>query len=150
MAGDEPRIIASFDSYEGMLDTIRERMRQLQVAGTAFDQFCGLPLAYTQKIIGPRPIRRLGMSSFGPVLNGLGLRCLFVEDPEGTERLKSRVPPRNGSYVRGGATHLTLTTRFMQKIGRLGARARIDNSTAEQRQKWARAAANARWGKANR
>jgi hypothetical protein len=40
------------------------------------------------------------MVSFAPVLAGLGLRCLFVEDPEGTERLKNRVPPRNGSYVR--------------------------------------------------
>jgi hypothetical protein len=67
---------------------------------------------------------------------GLGLRCLFVEYPEGTERLKSRVPPRNGSYVRGGGTHVVLTFRFMQKIGRLGAQARIDNSTKEQRQEW--------------
>jgi len=33
--------------------------------------------------------------------------------------------------VRGGGTHVVLTFRFMQKIGRLGAQARIDNSTKE-------------------
>jgi hypothetical protein len=33
--------------------------------------------------------------------------------------------------------------------GRLGARARVANSTEEQRREWARNAANARWGKAN-
>jgi hypothetical protein len=89
------------------------------------------------------------MTSLAPVLNGLGLKCQFVEDQEATERLKNRVPPRNGSYVRSGVTHLTLTTRFMQKIGRLGAQARVDNSTKEQRREWARRAAIARWRKAN-
>ena len=42
---------------------------------------------------------------------------------------------------------LVLTVRFFKSIGRKGAQARIDNSTAEQRQKWARNAAIARWKK---
>ena len=37
----------------------------------------------------------------------------------------------------------------MQKIGRLGAQARVDNSTKAQRQEWARRAAIARWRKAD-
>jgi hypothetical protein len=40
-----------------------------------------------------------------------------------------------------------LTVRFFQKIGRKGAQARIDNSTKQQRQEWARKAAIARWRK---
>jgi hypothetical protein len=84
-----------------------------------------------------------------PVLAGLGLRCLFVEDPKGTEHLKSRGLPRNSSYMRGGVTHLALTTRFMQKIGRLEASARVAATTKEQRQEWARKAAVARWRKAS-
>jgi hypothetical protein len=47
------------------------------------------------------------------------------------------------------APSIVLTVRFFQKIGRLGAQARIDNSTAEQRRKWARRAAIARWRKAS-
>jgi hypothetical protein len=87
------------------------------------------------------------MVSFQPVLAGLGLKCQFVEDQAATDRLRERVRLRNGSYVRADATHVVLTFRFMQKIGRLGAQARVDNSTKAQRQEWARQAAIARWRK---
>ena len=86
------------------------------------------------------------MTSFAPVLAGLGLRCLLIEDQEATARLKNRLPPRNGSYVRGTPS-IVLTVRFFQKIGRRGAQARIDNSTKAQRQQWARRAAITRWRK---
>jgi hypothetical protein len=140
-----PKIIAEFVSYDEMLAAVRNRVAELGVCGERFDEFAGLPRGYLSKLIGARPIRRIAMTSMAPVLAGLGLKGQFVEDPIGTERLKNRVVPRNGSYVRGGVTHLTLTARFMQKIGRLGAQARIDNSTAEQRRKWARRAAFVRW-----
>jgi len=147
-AEDEPpRIVATFDSYAGMLDAIRARVNELQVSGERLDEYVGLPRGYYSKIAGAKPIRRLGMTSFAPVLNGLGLKCQFIEDQGATERLKNRLPPRNGSYVRADATHVVLTFRFMQKIGRLGAQARIDNSTKQQRQEWARKAAAARWGR---
>jgi hypothetical protein len=144
LADDEerPRIVATFDSYAGMLDAIRARVNELQVTGTALDQYIGLPFGYYSKIAGARPIRRLGMTSLAPVLNGLGLKCQFVEDQEAAERLKSRVPPRNGSYVRD-APSIVFTVRFC----RMGAQARIDNSTKQQRQAWARKAAIARWQK---
>jgi hypothetical protein len=150
MAGDErPRIVATFDSYAGMLEAIRERVNELQIHGERFDAFVGLPDGYMSKLVGANPIRRLGMTSFAPILNGLGLKCQFVEDQKATERLKSRLRPRDESYVRADATHVVLTFRFMQKIGRLGAQARIDNSTAKQRREWARHAAIARWRKAS-
>ena len=44
-----------------------------------------------------------------------------------------------------GAPSIVLTVRYFRKIGRKGAQARFDNSTKEQRQKWARKAAVARW-----
>jgi hypothetical protein len=147
--GVAPRIIASFDSYEGMLEAIRARVNELALNGERFDEYAGLPRGYFSKLVGAKPTRRLGMCSFSPVLAGLGLRCLFVEDEAATKRLKNRLPPRNGSYVRADATHVVLTFRFMQKIGRLGAQARIDNSTKQQRQEWARTAAIARWRKHN-
>ena len=147
--GDErPRVIADVSSYEQMLDAIRQRVNELQIHGTRFDAFAGLPDGYLSKLTGPSPTRRIGMQSFQPLLSGLGLRCLFVEDEAATQRLKNKLPPRNASYVRGGVTHLALTTRFMQKIGRKGAQARVDNSTKRQRQEWARRAAIARWRKA--
>jgi hypothetical protein len=143
--GEGPRVIAEFTDYPGMLDALRRRVTELHVNGERFDEYVGLPRGYLSKLVGANPVRRLGMTSFAPVVAGLGLRVLFVEDEAATQRLKNRVRPRNSSYVRADATHVVLTFRFMQKIGRLGAKARINNSTAEQRQKWARKAALARW-----
>jgi len=44
-----------------------------------------------------------------------------------------------------GAPSIVLTVRYFKRIGRKGAQARVDNSTKEQRQEWARNAAIARW-----
>jgi hypothetical protein len=74
MAIDEaPRVIASFDSYEGMLEALRTRVSELQISGERFDEFAGLPKGYLSKLFGARPVRRLGMTSFSPVMAGLGL-----------------------------------------------------------------------------
>jgi len=136
--------VATFDTYAGMLEAIRARVNELQVNGERLDEYVGLPRGYYSKVAGARPIRRLGMTSFAPILNGLGLKCQFVEDQNATERLKNRLPPRNSSYVRG-APSIVLTVRYFKKIGRKGGQARADNSTKEQRQEWARKAAFARW-----
>jgi hypothetical protein len=141
--------MATFDSYAGMLDAIRARVNELQVTGERLDEYVGLPRGYYSKFAGARPIRRLGWFSLAPVLNGLGLKGQFIEDADAIERLKSRVPPRNSSYVRA-APSIILTVRFFQKIGRKGAQARIDNSTKQQRREWARRAAIARWRKPDR
>ena len=148
MADDEQPapIVATFDSYAGMLQAIRARVNELQIHGERFDDYAGLPTGYLSKLVGARPIRRLGMVSFAPVLAGLGLKCQFVEDQAATERLKNHVAPRNGSYVRGTPS-IVFTVRFFQRIGRKGAQARVDNSTAEQRREWAKKAAAARWGR---
>ena len=124
--GEPPRIVATFDSYAGML----ARVNELQVSGERLDEYVGLPRGYYSKVAGAKPIRRLGMTSLAPILNGLGLKCQFIEDPVGTEHLKNRVAPRNSSYVRG-APSIVLTVRYFKKIGRRGAQARVDNSTKE-------------------
>jgi len=146
--GEARRVIGEFTSYDEMLAAVRARVAELNVNGERFDEYAGLPKGYLSKLIGVRPTRRIAMTSMALVLNGLGLRGQFVEDPRGTEQLKTRVPPRNSSYVRGTPS-IILTVRFFQKIGRRGAQARIDNSTKQQRQEWARRAAIARWRKAN-
>jgi hypothetical protein len=145
--GEGPRIVATFDNYAGMLDAIRARVNELQINGERFDHFAGLPTGYLSKLIGIRPIRRLGMLSFGPVLAALGLRCLFVEDPEGTERLKNQVKPRNPSYVRAMPANacMVLTPRMLLRIRRAGGKARMARLTAKQRSELARLAARARW-----
>jgi hypothetical protein len=132
-----------------MLEAIRARVHELQVNGERLDEYVGLPRGYYSKVAGARPIRRLGMTSFAPILNGLGLKCQFIEDPIGTERLKSRVPPRNASYVRTmpAAAGILFTARMLKRIRRLGGMARMAKLTPEQRSKLGKKAAAARWKK---
>ena len=142
-----PRVIADVSSYEQMLAALRLRVNELQINGERFDEYSGLPRGYLSKLIGARPIRRLGMTSFAPVLAGLGLRLLVIEDPDATERLKNGLVPRNQSYVRSVAVHGHLTTRFLRKIGAKGgenSRKYLGKRLVKQ---LARKAAAARWKK---
>lgn len=146
---DEPRVLADVVSYEGMLDALRRRVTELQINGERFDSYAGLPTGYLSKLIGERPVRRIGMTSFEPLLAGLGLRLLVIEDPEGTARLK-RLKPRNPSFVRTmpAAAGILFTPRMLKRIRRLGGQARMAQLTREQRRELARKAAAARWRKA--
>jgi hypothetical protein len=146
--GDEPRVIADVTSYEQMLAALRARVNELQLNGERFDEFAGLPRGYLSKLIGAKPIRRLGMTSFAPVLAGLGLRLLVIEDNAATERLKNKLPPRNQSYVRSVAVHTNLTTRFLRKIGAKGGENSRKFLSKRLVKRLARKAANARWKKA--
>jgi hypothetical protein len=50
LAEDEPpRVVATFDSYAGMLEAIRARVHELQVNGERLDEYVGLPRGYYSK-----------------------------------------------------------------------------------------------------
>jgi hypothetical protein len=146
--GDErPRVIAEFADYDGMLAGVRTRVAELNVNGEAFDDYAGLPIGYLSKLIGIRPVRRIAMTSMGPLFDALGVRCVMIENPVATERLKNHLPPRNTSYVRAMPADacMVLTPRMLKRIRRLGGQARMARLTAKQRRKLARRAALARW-----
>jgi hypothetical protein len=149
MAGDEPpRVVATFDTYAGMLEAIRARVNELSVTGERLDEYVGLPRGYYSKLAGANPIRRLGLISLAPVLNGLGLKCQFVEDQAATERLKKRVPLRNGSYARPTYTYVIVTNRKwaqIQKLGHQARRAIWGELTPQQRSDMMRALTLKRW-----
>ena len=150
MAGDEPRrVLGQFTDYLGMLEIVRSRVRELEIGGTSFDQFAGLPDKYLAKLIGEHPIRRIGMTSMGPLFNALGVRCVVVEDPEATERLRKRLRPRNGSFVRPTRTHRVITDRLWRRIQKLGSAARWQNTTKRQRSEIMREVALRRWNGGN-
>lgn len=144
----DARTLGEFTDYEGLLAAIRNRVRELEIAGEPFDEFAGLPKGYLSKLVGSRPTRRIAHVSMGPLLAGLGVVCRMIEDPAATARLKQRLRPRNSSFVRS-APSIVFTVRFFKRIGRKGAQARIDNSTERQRRKWAKKAAAARWKNGN-
>jgi hypothetical protein len=144
MADDEPpRVIGTFSDYNELITALRARAAELNLSGQTIDAVSGLPERYAAKLLGPHQIRRLGATSLGPFFGALAVRAVLLEDRAALAKLR-KTTPRNLSYVRA-APSIVLTVRFFKKIGRLGARARVDNSTKEQRREWARHAALARW-----
>jgi len=94
-----------------------------------------------------RPVRRIGMVSFGPLVTGLGLRCQFVEDEKATALLRSRVKQSDPGFVRAVPAEACIvwTPRKLKKIRSAGGKARMAKLTPEQRSDLARRAAKTRW-----
>jgi hypothetical protein len=145
--GEGPRVIAEeIVEYSDFMEALRARVSELQIQGDSFCEFAGLARGYLSKLLTVRSVRRVGMQSMGPLLSAMGVKLQMVEDPRGTERLR-RLKPRNPSYVRAMPADacIVLTPRMLQRIRRLGGKARMAQLTPEQRSKLARKAANARW-----
>jgi len=138
-------VLAEFSNYDELINALRTRAAELNLYGEQIDRHSGLPERYTQKLLGPNQIRRLGVSSLGPFLGALAVRGLLIEDRAAVEKLRRQTTPRNLSYVRAAPRTIIFTLRFFKRIGRKGAQARIDNSSEEQRREWAKKAAAARW-----
>jgi len=141
------RVIAEFTDYDGMLNAVRARVEELQVNGERLDEFAGLPRGYLSKLIGVRPIRRIAMTSMGPLFGALGIRCVIIEDPITTQRLKNRIKPRNNSYHRTSYTMRTVTDRQWRKIQKLGRKARWRKLNKRERTEVMRAVSLARFGR---
>jgi hypothetical protein len=145
------RVIAEFSNYDELINGPRVRAAELNLSGEQVDGYSGLPARYTQKLLGPNPIRRLGAISLGPFLGALAVRGLLVEDRAAVERLRSQTTPRKARFarpgMRAGSVHVLLTGRFMQKIRKKGgenSRKYLNKKLVKQ---LARKAAAARWKK---
>src|SRR6516164_3938862 len=147
MEDDErPKVLGEFVEYSDFVQAVRNRVVELGIHGTRFDSLAGWPEGYLSKLTAQRPVRRIGMSSMGPLLSAMGVKLQMVEDPAGTARLR-RLPPRNPSYVRTMPADacIVLTPRMLKRIRRLGGKARMAKLSAEERSALARRAAQARW-----
>jgi hypothetical protein len=143
--GDEPKVVAEFVDYGGLIDGLRRRAAELNLSGETIDAVSGLPSRYSAKLLGPQQIRKIGATSLGPFFGALAVRGVLLEDRAALARLR-KTPVRNLSYVRSTPSTV-FTVRWFRSIGRKGAQARIANSTKQQRQEWARNAAITRWRK---
>jgi hypothetical protein len=141
------RILAEFADYPGMLNAIRNRVNELAINGERFDEFAGLPRGYLSKLIGAKPVRRIGMTSLGPLFDALGIYCIVVENPLTTQRLKNRLIPRNNSYHRTTYTMNSVTNRQWRQIQKLGRTARWKRLSKKQRSQIMRAVSLTRFGR---
>lgn len=118
-----PKVIATFSDYAGMIDAMRARAveRRIAIAGASVAEVSGLPSAYIAKLLSVHPVRRVGMISLGPLLGVLGVKFVMVEDQEAIAKYSGRIDKRNEKCAHnGGAVSFTFSRRHMQKIGQKG------------------------------
>jgi hypothetical protein len=140
------RPIGEFADYPGMLNALRTRVTELQINGERFDEYAGLPRGYLSKLIGANPVRKIGMTSMGPLFAALGVSCVLFENPAATAQLKSRLRPRNPSFVRS-APRILLTDRQLLQLGKRGRQARWSKLSKSQRSQIMRVLAQRRWAR---
>jgi hypothetical protein len=151
-----PKVLAEFSTYPEMLAAFRIRANELKIARSneTTAAVAGLTPGYLAKLLAPKPVRRIGMDSLGPVLGVLGVKLLMVVDEQaiarlamlGAKREDMRLKVRNENLVH----HIVIQTtgRFLKKIASLGGKARMQKLRSSRRlvshQKMAIAA---RWSK---
>jgi hypothetical protein len=156
-AGGEPAggtppsgVIAEFNDFPSLHAALRQVQAHRNVSLECLDELVGTSKGYFSKVFSPNGQRRITMTSLGWALNGLGVRCLVVDDPAMLKQIESRLRKRDGTVVRSGARHVILSLRMLRKIGQKGGLAYVANHSPRQRSQNARKAAMARWhGRAN-
>jgi len=92
------KLLKVIKSYEDLIDLVKDRIAEFNVALTTIDSLAGLPDRYCEKLVNCR--RRFGPVSFSTVLPALGIRLVAVEDTEQLEAIKSRLVPCRYKYKR--------------------------------------------------
>ena len=108
------RTIGEFTDYDGMLAIVR-RDKSCRSPASSSTTLPAYRAAICRNSFGARPVRRIAHISMGPLFSALGVRCVMIEDPAATERLRKQLKPRNGSYVRA-APRIILTERVWRQL----------------------------------
>jgi hypothetical protein len=133
-------------SYADLHHFLRARAEQLNVSRQEIARVGGLTEGYAAKLLSPRPMKKLGVTSFALILGALGVHLLPVEDPEAMRRIsrmaEKRVPLR---AMHAGTVHIKFSRRFLRKIQRKGGENSRKYMSAQKRRSLARKAALIRW-----
>jgi hypothetical protein len=136
----EPQTLAEVKDYYGLIDALRARARERQLAlsSPAIAAVAGLPDGYIAKLLGPGKVRTFAWASMGPVLAVLGAKLILVVDQEAVEALDHRLPKWNATKVHARSKTFTLSGCFLKKRARLGglARAKVHKDKLAQRERW--------------
>jgi hypothetical protein len=149
--GAGQRVIGECCDYDGLIAVLRVRATELRTSRETLDAIAGLPKGYISKLIGARPVRRIGMKALGELLGALGIKCVIVEDQQALERIRNRLGTSQIRYMRRAATHkVIVTSKFLRSIGRKGNRTRWKKMSPKARSREMRKLARLRWQRAGR
>jgi hypothetical protein len=143
-------------SYDDLKRFLREIAADLGMTNAMLDEISGVQSGYAGKLLAPNSTKNLGPMSFGAILGALGLKFQLVVDEEARARIisrfdrsvKSRRVPMDAQPLRIDITSeiaKQILSDFARENGRASARARMEKLTPEQRSRYARKAAKARW-----
>jgi hypothetical protein len=147
----ELNILARANSYEQLQKAMRARKIALNISNETLDNLAGID-GHCGKMLADPPAKKMGLISFGLILQALGLELLVVEDAEQMRKLASRMVERCSSQVRmlAGGKHgpitLVFSRRYMRKLAVKGGHTRKLKLQPWRRRQIARKAARARWG----
>lgn len=152
---EEARVLGAVFDYPSMMAVMRARANELHIARSDehTGELAGLPDKYLAKLLGPRPVRRIGMKTMGAVMGVLQMKFIAVVDEEAVRRLEmmakrygKQLKTRDDRRVHSQMVTIEFSRRHMQKIGRRGGQARF-KIDAKIITKLARAAGKARQAK---
>lgn len=149
----EPLAIGS--NYDDLIRFLRERASALGMTDKMIEEIGGFTAGHVGKLLGAARPKNLGPLTFGLMLGALGLKFAIIEDEEATARIKARFDPSEKSKRMPSMLSITLSPELASavfadhttRIGAIGGRARMQTMSPEQRSRYARKAAKARWKK---
>jgi hypothetical protein len=143
--------LAEFTDYEGLRKALNACRERRDLSFERMDEITGAPSGYFAKLLGPKAAKRIGLQSLGWALGGLGIKAVFIDDPEALKLVQSRFEARDkphlASVMRSGVTHVVVQHRKMSMIGRKGRTKRWEKMTEKQKSKWGKKMAKSRWRK---
>jgi len=86
----DERALATVTDYDEMIGALRARMAELGVTNETIGAIAGLASGYVGKLLAPSRIKNLGGTSFGLMLQSLGLKLIVVEDAKTTAKMRLR------------------------------------------------------------
>ena len=139
-------MLGEVTTYSDLHMLLRARANDLQLSREELDSISGLQPGYTAKLLSPRPMKRLGVTSMPLLLSALGVKLVLMVDDEKTAALQSRITmhPRKASAVRSAVCY-SVSQRFLRRIGRKGGSNSRANMSPRQASALGKRAAQARW-----
>jgi hypothetical protein len=81
-------------SYADLMRELRARVENLNISRVEVDRLSGMCGGYSSKVLAPRPLKNLGMTTLPLMLGALGVALRLEVDPEAMERITRSVEKR--------------------------------------------------------
>lgn len=157
----EPRQLAVVKEYDELMAALRARSDEIEMSRDGLDVIAGLPRGYVSKLLAPVPLKGIGRTSLGPLLQSLGLALIVVEDLSTFAKIEARLQRRVNKKQKK-ETYATAGMRPHKRYKRravwrgnsewghlMNSRAQLKMSP-EQIRRQRKRAAQARWSRVNR